>query len=113
LYTFPEPDPTLIYFSSAQRFRREIDHFRNLLLPKINPDSKVIEEFTHDFYHYYGAVSGTVIFLFSSIECFMNSLLEPEDIYIRKLSMKTEQYNFQQIQENISFGEKIKDLIPP
>lgn len=111
-YTFPEPDPTLIYFSNAQQFRRNIDTYRNNLLPKLNMSNKAIQDFTHDYYHYFGAVCGTVIFLFTSLESFMNSLIKDTDNYVRRLPAKTEIFNFTQIQENISFGEKIKDVIP-
>ncbi len=111
-YTFPEPNPTLIYFSNAQRFRREIEEFRVKLLPKLNMTTEQIEDFTHEYFNYFGAVCGTVIFLFTSLESFMNSLLKETDTYIRPLSNKTEIFNFSQIQEGISFGEKIKTTIP-
>lgn len=112
MFTFPEPNPTLIYFSNAQRHRREVELFKKSLLPKLNASSSKIEDFTHDYYNYFGAVCGTVIFLFTSLESFMNSLLIETDTYVRALPGKTEVFDFKQIQENISFGEKIKTVIP-
>lgn len=111
-YTFPEPNPILIYFSNAQRFKREVEMFKTTLLAKLNPATKNIQDFTHDYYNYFGAVCGTVIFLFTSLEAFMNSLLKDTDTYIRKLPAKTELFNFHQIQENISFADKAKIVIP-
>ncbi len=112
VYAFPEPDPTIIYFSIAQSFKNSIEKHKDALLPKLNLSSNSIGEMTHDFYNYYGAVCGTVIFLFTSIESFMNSLIVDTDIYKRVLTNKTEYFDFKQIQENLPFNEKIKDVIP-
>lgn len=109
-YTFPEPNPTLIYFASAQRFRREIETIKPIMLPKLNPASTNEGEFTHDVYNYYGAVCGSVIFLATSLESFMNSLIDPKDVY--KTVAKGEPLNFMQIQRKLSFDEKIKSAIP-
>lgn len=109
-YTFPEPNPTLIYFASAQRFRREIEKIKPIMLPKLNLASKNEDDFTHDVYNYYGAVCGTIIFLSTALESFMNSLIEPKDVF--KTKDMGDSLNFIQIQKTLRFDDKIKKAIP-
>jgi hypothetical protein len=90
IYPFPEPDPTLIYFSSAQGNLRLLNERRKNLLPKIDVQSEVSDDLIHDFYEYFSAVCGCVIFLFTSIESFMNSLINENDKYICEKKNRTE-----------------------
>lgn len=112
IYLFPEPDPTLIYFSSAQNNLRLLNKRKDDLLTKIDIQSDASEDLIHDFYEYFGAVCGCVIFLFTSIESFMNSLIKENDQYINKKKNRTEIYDKFQIEQHISFDEKIKEVIP-
>jgi len=82
LYFFPEPDPTLIYFSAAQNNLRLLNQYKTDLLPKIDVQSNITNDLIHDFYNYFGAVCGCVIFLFTSLESFMNSMIKENDFYI-------------------------------
>lgn len=109
-YTFPEPNPTLIYFASAQKFRREIETIKPIMLPKLNPASSNEGDFTHDVYTYYGAVCGTIVFLATALESFMNSLIQPMDVF--KTTDKGVPLNFMQIQKTLRFDDKIKKAIP-
>lgn len=113
MYVFPEPDPTLIYFSSAQKFRRQIPTTKDKLLNNTNISSNVVDDnIVEDFYSYYEAVCGTVLFLFLSLESFANSFIPHDFVYKRELKNKTETYNCYQIQENINFYDKLKDVLP-
>lgn len=112
IFLIPEPDPTLIYFSSAQTNYRESEHHKQLLLPKIDIQSNITEEVVHDFYNYFGSACGCIIFLFTSLECFMNSLIKDDDIYKKIQKNRTELYSKKQIEESVSFDEKIKFVIP-
>ncbi|MBK9716798.1 MAG: hypothetical protein IPQ02_05280 [Saprospiraceae bacterium] len=109
-YTFPEPDIILIYFSNAQVSLKEFIHIKRLLLPKLNFEEYNIEGFLHEYYKFYGAFCNTVINLFCSLESFMNSLIPTDFIYERKSKNKTECFNCRQIQECISFDEKMKEV---
>jgi hypothetical protein len=112
-YTFPEPDPTIIYFSSAQRFRRQIIETREKLLKNVDFTQAAIDDnVIEDLYNYYETVCGTVIFLFISLESFLNQLIPDDAVYKKEMKSKTETYNHSQIQEHISFGDKIKVVIP-
>ncbi|MGE0637262.1 MAG: hypothetical protein AB7G44_10620 [Bacteroidia bacterium] len=112
IFLIPEPNPTLIYFSSAQNNFRALEKYKNDLLPKIDVQSDISDEIIHDFYNYFGAVSGCVIFLFTSIESFMNSLIKDSHVYRKVQNNRTELYNKSQIEAYISFDEKIKKVIP-
>jgi hypothetical protein len=111
-FVFPEPDPTLIYFSAAQSNYRLLEERKKILLPKTKVDSIITEELIHDYFNYFENVCGSIIFLFTSMESFMNSLI-PDDFKYEKIeSKRTELYNKVQIENNISFDEKISKVIP-
>lgn len=113
VYLFPEPDPTLVFFSSAQKYRLQIEPSKNNLLQNINPGAnKITESITEQFYTYYEAVSCTVIFLFLSVESFINHLIPKGFEYKRENSNKTEIFTANQTQKHISFSEKLKSVIP-
>ncbi|MBL7910693.1 MAG: hypothetical protein JNJ41_06550 [Bacteroidia bacterium] len=112
LLMIPEPDPTLIYFSSAQNNYRLSKQYRVELLPKIDVQSDISEEIIHDFYNYFSSTCGSVIFLFTSLESFMNSLIKDDYFYRKEQNNRTEIYNKKQIEQHISFDEKIKKVIP-
>lgn len=71
------------------------------MLPKLDPTSTNEGEFTHDVYNYYCAVCGTVIFLSTAIEAFMNSIIQPKDVYVRKTKSKDVPLDFTQIQRSV------------
>lgn len=112
LLMIPEPDPTLIYFSSAQDNYRLSKKYRIELIPKIDVQSDISEEIVHDFYNYFSSTCGSVIFLFTSLECFMNSLIKDDQFYKKEQNNRTEIYNKKQIEQYLSFDEKIKKVIP-
>ena len=112
LLMIPEPDPTLIYFSSAQNnYRLSIQHKANLI-PKIDVQSDISEEIVHDFYDYFSSTCGSIIFLFTSLESFMNSLIKDTHVYKKEQNNRTEIYSKKQIEQHINFDDKIKKVIP-
>ncbi|WP_052592629.1 hypothetical protein [Aureispira sp. CCB-QB1] len=107
----PIPDPTLIYFHSAQSYIKGIKEARKKLIEKINFSTFLNETAINEIYDYYGKTSGFTIFLFTSIESFINQMLP--DNYIYKVSSKkrTELYNKQQIQVSLDFKTKISKVL--
>ncbi|MBO0331130.1 hypothetical protein [[Muricauda] lutisoli] len=111
-YIFPVPDPTLIYFNNAQGYLRVIKERKTELLKKLNLDTtKLNEPALNELYAFYGATSGFVIFLFTSIESFINQMVPREYEYSKSGPRKTETYNMRQIQEYLDFKTKIKDVL--
>ena len=112
-YVLPIPDPTLIYFNNAQESIRKIENQKNKLLKKLDLDNESLSESAmNELYSFYGTTSGFVIFLFTSIESFINQMINEDFVYKKILNNKTELYNKTQIQNNIDFKTKIKEILP-
>ena len=111
-YVLPVPDPTLIYFNNAQEITHQIKKFRKNLFDKLNMEEGALTETAlNEIYQYYGASSGFVIFLFTSIESFINQMIPENFIYKNNHSKRTELYNKTQIQESIDFKTKITKVM--
>lgn len=110
-YAFPVPDPTLVYFNYAQNSIRVIENCRKDLLMKIDFTTKLSEPAINEIYAYFSVTSGFVIFLFTSIESFINSLVPEDYEFIRKLASKTEVFDQTQIQEYLDFKTKITEVL--
>lgn len=108
---FPMPDPTLIYFHNAQISIRNIKDARKKLIDKVDFTKSLNESAINEIYNYYGLTSGFVIFLFTSIESFINQLIPEDIVYKNELSKKTEVYNKVQIQEYLDFKTKITKVL--
>jgi hypothetical protein len=89
-YVFPVPDPTLVYFNYAQISIKVVVENKKRLLEKVDLTSKLSEPAINEIYAFFYVTSGLIIFLFTSIESFINSLIPGDYKYIRKLSSKTE-----------------------
>ena len=111
-YIFPVPDPTLIYFNNAQLNIAAITKHKEELIKKVDLEETLSEPALNEIYNFYGVTSGFVIFLFTSIESFINQLLPDDFEYRNKLRRKTEIYNKQQIQESLDFKTKLKHVLP-
>lgn len=113
LYVFPEPDPTLIFFSSSQYFKRLVEVKKAKLLPKVNIQKlspfEIETELIHEIFDYYSAVSGFIIFLYTSFESFNNSLFKPGFTYLSKKGERMDNYI---VQSSLDLDEKIKKAIP-
>lgn len=116
VYLIPEPDPIVIYFDTARHFYRTIQSKRDELFSKLLTDQVSQVNFTAvngDFYWYFSNVSACLIFLFLSIEAFVNKSIPIDFEYKKKIQDKrTEVYDKLQIQRNIDFLEKIKYVMP-
>lgn len=111
-YLIPMPDPTLIYFNNAQTSYRHINEFKENLKEKLKIESLMEESCVEEIYNYFGITSQFVIFLFTSMESFVNQMI-PKDFEYKKISShKTEIYNAEQIQKHLSFNEKLKKVLP-
>lgn len=76
-------------------------------------DLKVQNELSNNFaYDYHGTASSCIICLFTSIECFLNSIIPDRFEYKIVNDKKTEICNKSQIQYSISFHEKLTKVIP-
>lgn len=110
-FVFPVPDPTLIYFHNAQISIAKINAAREKLLKKLDFNEQLNESAINEIYEFYGETSSFVIYLFTSIESFTNQLIPDDYVFIRKLTSKTESFDKNQIQDNIDFKTKIKEVL--
>ncbi len=110
-YVVPIPDPTLIYFHSAQIGLTRIEDEKNKLIQKLEIKSGLSEAVIFELYNYFTLTSGFVIYLFTAIESFINKSIPKDYIFNRKLNNRTELYNLSQIQEHIDFKTKITTIL--
>ncbi|MEO8515508.1 MAG: hypothetical protein ABI426_02125 [Flavobacterium sp.] len=109
----PIPDLTLVYYDSAYNQNRErIDVETKLLNKLTSKNDKFGEDATNEIYHYYGNASGCIIFLFTSLESFINNILPDNKSYTLVTDRNTSFYNKKQIQRHISFDDKLKKVLP-
>lgn len=113
IFFIPEPDPIIIYFDTAINFHKTIDKRKSDLFSKLKSMGNIFNAVNGDFYWYFSTVCNYVIFLFLSIEAFLNKTI-PYDFEYRKQiqTKKIELYDKSQIQRNIDFLEKIKSVLP-
>lgn len=110
-YAFPIPDLTLVYFDYAQKSVKVIESKKKQLLEKVDLSLKLSEPAINEIFSFYSVTSGFIIFLFTSIESFANSLLPADYKFIRKSKSKTEVYDQFQIQEHLDFKTKITKVL--
>lgn len=110
-FVFPIPDPTLIYFNNAQLSVAQIKETKSRLLEKVDFGKAVGEPALNEIYNFYGTTSGFVIFLFTSMESFINQLIPDDFIFSKSSTRKTEIYNKAQIQEYLDFKTKITEVL--
>jgi len=113
VYLISEPDPIVIYFDTANLHYKEIKIRREEMFEKFKHFGKNIHAVNDHFYWYYSTVCSTVIFLFLSIEAFINKTIKPDFEYRKPVGDKRiELYNKYQIQRQIDIIEKIKIVFP-
>jgi hypothetical protein len=107
----PEPDPILVYFHAAYvNYVNLVQTKKKLLeLTEITLGS---EPAINELYEFFGQVSTFVIFLFTTIEACMNRAIPSTFIYVRPTNKSTENFTKEQIERHISFGDKIKYVLP-
>jgi len=110
-YIFPVPDPTLIYFHNAQISIAHIKKSKSDLLEKLDFSKTLNEPAINEIYTFYSLTCAFVIFLFTSIESFINQMIRDDYTFTIALNKKTEVYNKKQIQEFLDFKTKITDVL--
>lgn len=108
----PIPDLTLVYFDHAYHMNKVRANKKSELFLKLSGKEEIGEDATNEIYYYYGHASSCIISLFTAIESFVNHLIPGDKPYKKEGANKTELYNKVQIQKNISFNEKINQVLP-
>lgn len=107
----PEPDPVLVYFHMAYTNYTIIEEKKkNILKPLL--DRVMGEPMINEWYQYFGLTSGCIIFLFTTLEAFINRCIPDQYEYKRLGSKSTEIFTKQQIEEFLPFNEKMKSVLP-
>jgi hypothetical protein len=107
----PEPDPVLVYFDSAyNNYKLIADRRKEILKSTLN--KPMGEPMIKELYSFYSLTSSFVIFLFTSIEAFINRTIPTDFVYTRVGKRSTETFTKRQIEEWLPFDEKIKDVLP-
>jgi len=109
LMIFPIPDPTLIYFNNAQLTLARIKKTKKDLIKILEPTGMTPP--IHEMYDFFGQTSSFVIFLFTCLESFINSLIPDDFNYVDKRKNRTEIYDKEQIQKHVDFETKIKKVV--
>jgi hypothetical protein len=102
----PEPEPSILYFTSAENNIDEILKLQSEIL-----DSKIMGEFEkikNKFFSFFQLSTNLIINLFASIEAFNNSQIPKE--YTFKEKRRT--YDRNKIQRFIKFDVKVKKILP-
>lgn len=109
----PIPDLTLVYYDSAYNQNRQRKELETELLNKLTSKSdKFGEDATNEIYHYYSNASGCIIFLFTSLESFINHIIPDNKSFSQETERNTTYYDKKQIQRHISFDDKLKKVLP-
>jgi hypothetical protein len=106
----PEPDPVLVYFNSAYFSFKEIEPSKTKVLELLIQDT-LTEGIINELYKYFHHTNGFVIFLFTSIEAFINRLIKPDYQFKISTKKRTEVYNKEQIERYLAFDVKITDIL--
>lgn len=111
LLPIPVIDPTLIYFNNAQLSIAKIVKYREELKSKLNLTKGVGNPPIHELYSYFGEISAFVIFLFTSIESFINRSIPENYLYKEEQKAKTIIYNKNQAQQYLDFRTKLTKIM--
>jgi hypothetical protein len=107
----PEPDPVLIFYNAAYVNYIQIDEYKKKLLSMYDEGAEA--DFTHVIYNYFTAASSVIIFLYTSIEAFVNRRIPFDHIHTNSFPKKTETYNKKQIEESFTLVDKIEKVLNP
>lgn len=109
----PIPDLTLVYFDSAYNLNVRRKAVEKLLFEKLKPtENRLGEDVTNEIFQYYGNASTCIISLFTCIESFINHIIPDDKEFIKTNPNRKEIYNKEQIQKNLQFEIKIKEVLP-
>jgi hypothetical protein len=104
----PEPNPIVMYFELARFNYKHISTTKTKLYANLGNPTQTLNHF----FHFFQISSIVSTFLFMSIEAFINSKLPLDIVYSRQNHRNTTSFNRSQIQTEISFEEKIKQVLP-
>lgn len=110
--SIPLPDYTLVYFNFAYTLNIERKNQQEKLLSLLSNVETITHDSSNELYNFYGIASSYVVNLFTSMESFINSLLPDDGKYMSYGKKRTEIYDKMQIQESISFLDKLKLVLP-
>lgn len=105
----PEPDPILVYYSTAYFNFKALDESQKKVIERTQ-QAIGGEPAIDELYEYFGLVSCVVIFLFMAVESAMNRSIPNDYIYKDELRNKTETYTKEQIEKYFSFEKKLKTI---
>lgn len=107
-YIIPESNPIVIYFELARQYSKYTSKYKADILSQKTDAYNMLTKF----YGFYSVASISGIFLFNSIEAFINKIIPNNYTYQKNSPKKTELFNKDQIQRGLSFDEKIKIVVP-
>ena len=108
----PMPDFTLVYYDFAYKLNIQRKEFTKEIFEKLSEDSSFTEVNSNLLYNFYGYSSSCIINLFTCLESFINSLLGSDKEFVDRKNNRTEIYNREQIQQYLSFLDKLKKVLP-
>ena len=111
-FIFPVPDPTLVYFHSAQINLIRAKETKETLIEKLSEVEIQKAIPIHELYNYYGYSTAVIINLFTALESFLNQQIPTSFQYLRESKKSTEIFNYGQIMEHIDFKTKLTQIIP-
>lgn len=113
VFFIQEPNPIVIYFDTARHFHKTIYKDKSELFKNLTILGNNVNAVNGNFYLYFSNICSYTIFLFLSIEAFINKTIPNDYEYKKKIqNKKTELYDNYQIQRGIDFLEKIKIVLP-
>ncbi len=106
----PIPDPVLMYFNNAYYNFRQVQIRKKDILEKLTAIKQ--EDILNELYAFFANATGVIIYLFTTLEAFVNRAIPSTDFeYIKKSKSKTEVYNKSQIEKYVRFDEKVNDVL--
>jgi hypothetical protein len=108
----PLANPVLIYFNYSQTLLKPMEKEKKELLAIFRDVENITEDGLFQFYKYFGLVSVFVTQLTNSMEAFVNQMIRPDYVHNVEVGKRyTIQYNYDQIQRELSLETKIKDIL--
>lgn len=107
-YIVPEPDIVVCLFECGRQYAVRLPELRKTLLSELADTSKTM----NNSYNFYAAACLAATSLVNALEAFMNRQIPNDFEYIYQEPQRKVIQNKEQIERNLSFEKKIKDIIP-
>lgn len=116
----PEPDPVLLYFHTAYVSYKSVIEKKKEITEKVGSSQSVdggsfipMDELLQDeLYQFFGAAASCAILLWTAMEAMINRCIPKDFEFRRDLARKTEIFSKRQIEETMSFDEKVSLVLP-